>query len=163
MTKTIDRFDGTEYEFLSNFYPCQVNLDFMNDDGWDYPSTEHAFQAAKASKKSDRERHSIYANPVLTAAQSKALGRKLEMRTDWEKIKIGVMLNLVRQKFNNYQSLQEKLLATGDAVLIEGNTWGDRFYGQVDGVGQNWLGKILMWVRDELRTWNKNESTTYSF
>lgn len=41
-------------------------------------------------------------------------------------------------------------LATGDAILIEGNTWGDRFWGVCEGFGQNHLGHVLMRVRVQL-------------
>ena len=61
------------------------------------------------------------------------------------------MKDIVLAKFTQNQFLKEKLLATGDAYLIEGNTWGDRVWGQVNGVGQNRLGKILMEVRDMLK------------
>lgn len=60
------------------------------------------------------------------------------------------MLSLVRGKFQ-WPNLQEKLLATGDAYLEEGNTWGDRIWGTVDGQGENRLGQILMQVREEAR------------
>lgn len=60
------------------------------------------------------------------------------------------MLDLQRQKYT-VPYLREKLLATGDAELVEGNTWGDRFWGVCNGVGQNWLGRLLMQVRDEIK------------
>jgi predicted NAD-dependent protein-ADP-ribosyltransferase YbiA (DUF1768 family) len=57
---------------------------------------------------------------------------------------------MVRLKFSTHQELRERLLATGEAELIEGNTWNDTFWGVCKGEGQNWLGKILMEVRKEL-------------
>ena len=76
------------------------------------------------------------------------MGRIVELRPDWENIKINVMASLVAQKFMQ-PHLRDMLLATGDAKLIEGNTWGDRFWGQCSGVGENQLGKILM-LRESL-------------
>jgi N-glycosidase YbiA len=61
-----------------------------------------------------------------------------------------VMRGLLRQKFSSGE-LYEKLLATGDALLVEGNSWGDRYWGQVQGTGENHLGKLLMQVRKELK------------
>jgi predicted NAD-dependent protein-ADP-ribosyltransferase YbiA (DUF1768 family) len=58
----------------------------------------------------------------------------------------------VRYKFTHDAKLRQKLLATGDAILEEGNDWGDQVWGVVNGVGKNRLGKILMKVREELRT-----------
>ena len=60
------------------------------------------------------------------------------------------MYEIVLAKFTQNPDLKEKLLATGDESLEEGNTWGDTIWGTVDGVGENRLGKILMRVRDEL-------------
>ena len=61
------------------------------------------------------------------------------------------MYELCKAKFTQNEDLKEKLLATGNDILEEGNTWGDRVWGTVNGVGENRLGKILMRVREELR------------
>lgn len=146
MTQAIDTFRG-EYAFLSNFYEAPVYLD-----GVLYPTTENAFQAAKTLNPLERQRF-----VSCTPAESKKLGRIVTLRLDWEDAKIGIMEKLLMQKFQDL-TLQDKLLATGNAELIEGNTWGDRFWGMTkdeeydhlkgDWVGQNHLGKLLMQVRD---------------
>ena len=46
----------------------------------------------------------------------------------------------------------EMLLATDDMEIIEGNVWGDTFWGVCDGKGENNLGKVLMEVRQHLNT-----------
>lgn len=84
----------------------------------------------------------------LTAGQAKRRGYRVKLRDDWELVKLGIMEDLVRQKFNE-KTLGDMLLATGDAELVEGNDWGDKFWGVCDGEGQNMLGKILMKVRSE--------------
>lgn len=127
--------------FLSNFYPARVVLH-----GVEYPSIEHAYQAAKTTDLD--ERRAIQRAPKPGTA--KALGQQVTMRPDWESIKLEVMLGLVRQKFA-HETHRLALLATGDAELIEGNYWGDTFWGVCKGRGENHLGKILMQVRQELR------------
>lgn len=74
------------------------------------------------------------------------------MRPDWEQVKDEIMLELVRSKFSSVK-MKRMLLATGEHELIEGNTWGDSYWGYdlVKNHGQNHLGKILMQVRQELR------------
>ena len=55
-----------------------------------------------------------------------------------------------QSKFRGDIDLRSLLVATGDRELIEGNTWGDTFWG-VDkntGQGENHLGRILMELRD---------------
>jgi predicted NAD-dependent protein-ADP-ribosyltransferase YbiA (DUF1768 family) len=60
------------------------------------------------------------------------------------------MYDVVSAKFANNRVLRDSLLATGTQEIVEGNTWGDTFWGQVNGKGQNKLGKLLMKIRDEL-------------
>lgn len=136
--KKIDSFQGA-YRFLSNFWPAKVVLD-----GAEYSSVEHAYVAAKTTNKTAR-------NDIadMTPGQAKRYGRTLKLRPDWEKIKLTVMEDLVRQKFK-HPNLARLLQATDDAELVEGNTWGDTFWGVCKGQGQNHLGKILMRVRSEL-------------
>lgn len=131
-----------EYRFLSNFQAATVEYD-----GLEYPSTEHAYQAAKTEDAAQRRRIREAQKP----GDAKRLGKQVKMRTDWEQIKVGVMKDLVRQKFTKHKELKEKLLATGDAYLEETNTWNDTFWGVCKGKGQNHLGKILMEVRQELK------------
>lgn len=139
----IEKFRG-KYRFLSNFWPAVVALD-----QYQYPTVEHAYQAAKTLDQAMRRKIRQTEKP----GQTKKLGRKVEMRPDWEQIKLQVMEDLVRQKFTRHPELGAQLIATGDAEIQEGNTWGDRFWG-VDaktGEGENHLGRILMKIRDELR------------
>ena len=71
------------------------------------------------------------------------------IRNDWGEIKLKVMESIVTVKFSD-PTLARKLLDTGGATLIEGNDWGDTFWGVYRGKGRNELGKILMRVREEL-------------
>jgi ribA/ribD-fused uncharacterized protein len=130
-----------EYYFLSNFYECSVTYN-----GLTYKNNEAAFQAQKCINPKDREK---FCN--LRASESKKLGRRVVLRKDWEDIKIKVMTDIVKAKFKQNEDLQKKLLATEDAYLEEENTWGDRIWGTVNGVGANNLGRILMNVRKELQ------------
>lgn len=140
---TISKFDGTDYAFLSNFYLCSVRVCFPDYGCWTFPSSENAFQAAKCP-----ERAAEFAD--LTPSQSKRLGRSVSLRSDWENVKDDVMHDVVLAKFQQNPDLAQALIATGTEELIEGNTWGDRYWGRVNGVGKNMLGKTLMQVRDEL-------------
>lgn len=140
----IDQFkDG--YRFLSNFEPSEVEYN-----GISFPTVEHAYQAAKATNIEDMLKIAGCATP----GQAKRLGKKIQLRSDWENVKISIMTDLVRQKFSK-PDLAKKLLETGDAELIEGNTWGDRIWGCTwngnSWVGQNNLGKTLMQIRSELK------------
>jgi len=70
----------------------------------------------------------------------------------WDGAKLGIMAQLVVQKFTNNAVLAQRLHDTGDAELIEGNTWGDTFWGICKGKGENHLGRILMEVRHSINT-----------
>lgn len=139
--KVIDSFTGY-YDFLSNFYPAKVTLD--DDITYNiYPSIEHAYQAAKSLNPKDRE----FVRLANTAAIAKKRGRSLAVRDDWEDIKLDVMRKLIAIKFD-LNELGYKLILTGDALLIEGNWWGDTYWGVCRSVGQNHLGKLLMQRRE---------------
>ena len=135
----IESFNG-KYRFLSNFQPVQVTLD-----GVTYDSVEHAYQAAKTLDKDERAKFK-----GVTPGESKRLGRSLVLREDWDSVKINIMRDLLTQKFKD-EDLKTRLLETGDAELIEGNTWSDTFWGVCRGVGTNWLGRLLMEIRSSLR------------
>ena len=85
----------------------------------------------------------------MNAKQAKIFGKKVKLRDDWEDVKKYWMLNVVYAKFSQNVELREMLLETEDAYLEEGNTWGDTYWGTVNGIGENNLGKILMGVRKE--------------
>ena len=129
-----------DYAFLSNFQKCRVEFE-----GDVYSTVEHAFQAAKTFDKEEREKIRTVSSPVI----AKRLGRKVKLRPNWEDVKCDIMRNLLESKFED-KELKDKLLATGNAELIEGKNHGDRFWGQVNGEGENMLGKLLMEVRDGL-------------
>lgn len=139
--KVIDSFE-LEYHFLSNFYPC-----FVTYKGITYQSSEAAFHAQKTLDVYEQVKFTL-----MSPSQSKKAGRALQLRSDWEDVKYQIMYDIVLQKFVQNEWIQQKLLATEDAKLIEGNWWGDTYWGVHKGVGQNNLGKILMDVRDYLRT-----------
>jgi len=136
----IERFTG-QHSFLSNFHPVVVELDGMT-----FPSVEHAFQAAKSLDPVDRARLAR----ALTPGHAKRLGRTLPLPPEWDTLRLEVMARLLAQKFRT-PYLRRALLATGDAHLEEGNTWGDRFWGTCNGEGANHLGRMLMAVRAQLR------------
>jgi len=141
MTEPIKSFQG-EHRWLSNFWTCRIVT------SWGvFPSVEHAYVAAKTTDENIRRE--IAALP--TPGGVKRFGRTMFIRRDWSVIKLSVMEEAVRAKFMQHPELAAKLRATGNAELIEGNTWGDRFWGVFKGQGENHLGKILMKVREEMR------------
>lgn len=142
--KNITAFRG-EYSFLSNFYRRSFILF-----GVEWPTVEHAFQAQKATSREDFVRFIADVHPD-SPGDAKALGRKIELRPDWEDIKVAVMRSCVTAKFQQNYDLLCKLIATGDVHIEEGNNWGDRFWGTVNGEGSNMLGFMLMATRANLR------------
>jgi ribA/ribD-fused uncharacterized protein len=151
----ITAFKG-EYKFLSNFShsPFTAHV-YVNPSGVHrFRTVEHFFQACKAFRVEDQLRIIKAATP----RQAKTLGRNVELVDNWEDIKQDVMLLGLRYKFTQ-PSRRILLIATGDAELIEGNTWNDRYWGmvQLNGAngptwqGENHLGRLLMHLRSELK------------
>jgi ribA/ribD-fused uncharacterized protein len=136
----IDLFRG-EYAFLSNFYPCIIEIN-----GYKFKSSEAAYQAAKSEDPIDWARFQHY-----DASTSKKQGGELKLRPDWDEIKLDVMRQILVVKFVDNRELLMALLATRPHELVEGNWWGDRFWGVCSGQGQNQLGKLLMELRERLQ------------
>lgn len=135
----INSFRGP-YGFLSNFHDCSVKYDGL----W-YTNAEAAFQSAKTNMLYKKLPFSLY-----SGVEAKKAGRLLPLRDDWDKVKIHVMYDICCAKFKDNAHLRYKLSDTYPRNLVEGNTWGDIFWGCVDGKGSNFLGRILMIVRDEI-------------
>jgi len=130
-----------DYSFLSNFsYGPTVH------DGLLYFCAEGAYQAAKSL---DLMKRMKFLN--LTGMWAKKFSKSIEIRDDWEEVKVKIMCSIVLDKFTRNPELRELLLATKDATLIEGNYWKDTFWGVCNGVGANHLGIILMDVREILK------------
>lgn len=136
----IDNFDG-KYAFLSNFFPAPIH-----DAGITYPTVEHYFQAMKSLNIDERRKMAAAPSP----GQAKRLGREVKLRPDWNEIKNMFMYMALWEKFSD-PYLRELLLNTGDEELVEGNWWGDTYWGVCNGIGENHLGKLLMTVRKNIR------------
>ena len=130
---SIDSFKGT---FLSNFWECRVEFG-----GRVFGNAEAAYQSAKCSERAVEFQG-------LTAKQAKARGKRVPARPDWDTVRVDVMREVLRAKFSNPE-LRAMLVATAPEELVEGNRWGDRFWGRCKREGQNMLGRLLMELRDE--------------
>ena len=137
-----------EYAFLSNFYPSP-----FTHDGITYPTNEHFFQAMKTLDIGERKAIAAADTP----GKAKRMGRSVELRSDWEKVKLYFMELGLRLKFLQHPDLAQKLIETGDEELIEGNWWCDQTWGScscpkhVRTPGRNLLGLLLMELRKELQ------------
>lgn len=152
----INSFRG-RWHFLSNFYPVKIE-----SQGITYPTTEHYYVAMKI--KTDQIINGKFytsadvrelISKVSTPGQVKRFGRSLEIRKDWDLVKLGVMQWALREKFKQ-EDLKEMLLQTENQELIENNTWHDNFFGsclcdKCGNKGLNHLGKLLMQVRSEIQ------------
>lgn len=146
MVDKIEEFSG-RYRFLSNFWKEPFIID-----GIVYNTNEHYYQSMKGGTKQDKK----YVREADTPYQSKQRGRSISMRVGWDDMKLDVMRKGLRAKFTQNESLKKKLLETGNAILEEGNDWGDSFWGINKNPkkgkvgGKNHLGKLLMELRREL-------------
>ena len=114
---SITNFHEEQYKFLSNFYPADIHYG-----GLDYKNNEAAFQAQKCMTEDEKIPFT-----VLEPGKSKGLGRRVQLRPDWEEVKTSIMEEIVQAKFEQHPELSDLLLETGEKILIEGNRWGDTF------------------------------------
>lgn len=132
-----------QYRFLSNFHPCSISYE-----GIEYPSVEHAFQAAKSLDMEERRKVAACKSPTL----AKRAGRKVALRDGWHVIKLGILEELLRLKFKD-PALAAQLQGTGDAELVENDFWknrGKKATAPVVDVG-GVMGSLLMKIRGEAR------------
>ena len=133
-------------QFLGRYFFLSTNaLSSAKFDGDLYPSVAQAFAAAKTLDLEVRAKLRGLCDP----ARTNKLDRQGAVRPDWDAVKIGIMRQLLRDKFSD-PKLAEALLDTGDAELVEGNLWGNNFWGVSEGRGENMLGRLLMQVRGEI-------------
>jgi ribA/ribD-fused uncharacterized protein len=131
-----------EFHFLSNMYPIDIEYK-----GIQFNSVEQAYQYQKTTSTKEKIKVLNCNDPKKV----KGIANKFKfIREDWKDVRLGIMYNLLWIKFNNPQ-LKEALLLTDGWELVEGNWWGDVFYGVCEGVGENYLGKLLMKIRSQLK------------
>lgn len=139
---TIEQFEG-KYRFLSNFGPGSIQ--------WQdkfFQTAEHLYQARKTNDPEEQE----FVRVAPTPNEAKRRGKKVTMRQDWDAVKDGVMKEILRLKFQQNPELAQQLIATGSEDLVEGNWWGDTYWGKCFGSGQNKLGIFLQEIREEVRS-----------
>lgn len=146
--RIITQFRGS-WAFLSNFHPAVLEWE-----GITYPTSEHAFNAGKTLDRADR----LHIAAAPTPGEAKRLGRAVKLRPLWDaSVRYDVMREVLWAKFTCHPGRINALVGTGDAELIEGNTWHDQHWGDCScGLpkcavpGANHLGRMLMELRDNL-------------
>ena len=137
-----------EYGYLATY----SNHGFFKD-GVFWKTSEHYYQAQKFE---DSDVKVIIQN-AETPKIASVIGRdrNLKLRSDWEEVKQDVMFDAVYYKFKQNKDILQKLLDTGNATIVEAtvkeNYWGCG----PNNDGQNNYGKILIKVREKLRTEQK--------
>lgn len=136
----ITSFRG-DYFFLSNFSEVYPKMYY---DRRQLDTSEHLYQWGKPDNR-------VYQNLIESAGspqEARALGRRFPARANWDELKLPWMRLVIAMKFTQNDELRKLLLSTGNIELIEGNTWGDTYWGAIQHNGQwigyNHLGKILM-------------------
>ncbi len=146
------RANEKPYGAFSNLFRCEIEFE-----GRLYPTAEHAYQAGKAAKPAVREWILQAPTPALAAMAAHGL-YTWDIVPNWASIKVDRMRAVLRAKFTQHENLRELLLGTGSCRLVEAGTTNNavnRFWGEVDGKGENTLGKLLMELREELRKGKK--------
>ncbi len=138
-----------KYSYLSNMHIVGVSFRHKFNSTFVFAnSSEHIYQAYKAKYAEDFEKVINASNPY----EAKKLGRNIEMDKAFDKNKLQIMERIIRAKFSQNDTLKKALLETGSQYIEETNNWNDIYWGVCKGVGQNHLGKIIMKIREELRS-----------
>lgn len=147
------RPDGYVRNWFSNMISLRKPLLY---DGLLYRTPEHFYQAMKTADKHERAKIAFCKDGI----RAKKMGRRVEIRGDWEDVKIDVMRFVQEYRFSSDEKMREMLLST-EGEIVEWNYWCDNFWGvctcgKCNG-GENNLGKILMKIRDDLTGMNNGD------
>lgn len=119
-------------------------------DGFEWPSVEHYYQAMKFDDAEYREQIRQAAHPADAAKLGKS--KKHQRRKDWKKTSVTYMTRGTYIKCRTHQDIAQTLLASGDVEIKDVSQY-DYFWGSGrDMRGTNAFGKMLMAVRDKLKT-----------
>ena len=141
MVTNVIHFNSTENSWLSNFAHDPFDLE---DDTW--PTVEHWFQAQKTLHRGTRERIRDAESPQ----QARKFGRQVKLRKDWLDIRVGVMDQALKARYDMLRPAGFKLVLTWGSFLIHRAPW-DSYWGDgKDGQGKNMLGWLLGWQREHI-------------
>lgn len=149
------RANEKPYGVFSNLYKRTIEFE-----GVEYPTSEHAYQAGKARKEAVKKWLMEAPSPSLLAMAAHGL-YVWDVAPNWSKTKFDRMRGVLLAKFTQHEDLRELLLSTGDARLVEVATVDNavnRLWGEVNGVGKNMLGVLLMELRENLRAEQKAQT-----
>ncbi len=163
VAKTLDRYRDVlladnilNYEFVG-FYQREF---FIFDNfssfaieykGVVYPTIEHAYQSLKFVDTAPEIAKEIA--ECHSAVDAKRIARRNvdKQNKDWLNINISIMEELLRAKIDQHPYVKQKLLETKDLIICEDSPY-DSFWGiGKDRNGENWLGKLWMKLRDEIK------------
>lgn len=142
------RANEKPYGAFSNLYKRTILFA-----GEEYPTSEHAYQAGKARKEEVRKWLMQAPSPSLLAMAAHGLF-VWDVTPDWSKTKFDRMRGVLMAKFSQHEDLKQLLLSTGDARLVEEATVDNavnRLWGEVNGIGKNMLGIMLMELRQQFQ------------
>lgn len=137
--KKIKSFNG-RYKFLSNFFEYPM---ICGQNTW--KTAEHWYQAIKVEEEKDF----VQIRDCDSPKTAKELGNTCKRWGYWHVIKLHYMEMILKRKFS-IPKLADKLLSTKEIYLENCNNDNDVFWGTVNGIGENHLGKILMKIREEI-------------
>lgn len=142
---------------FSNFY--LVNFTFKS---LTFSSSEQAFMWCKARHFGDVASCLLILDTKDPKA-AKKLGRAVKgfNNAEWDKVRYGYMVEVLKAKFKNDDNLQISLMSTEGLQIVEGSPydrlWGvgihwkdDDCFDKSKWKGQNLLGQALVEVREEL-------------
>lgn len=137
------KFNKYDRSILSNNAYCTVTL-IIGEKEYEFINAESAYQAIKCEGFEE-----LF---LETSAETAiTLAKLLPHRPDWEDIKLLAMQTVLEAKFakdSNYGYLLSKI----KGKIKEVNETNDTYWGTCNGKGKNYLGKLLMQVRDNLNS-----------
>lgn len=138
-------FYPREFYVFDNFASFQIDWR-----GRRWMTSEHAYQAAHFFETAPELVEEIFQARSAHDAYKIAKAHADKAPTNWDKVKVGIMEDILRHKLEQNNYVKEKLRLSGDMEIIEDSTK-DSFWGWgPNRDGRNELGRIWMRLREEM-------------
>lgn len=140
------KFWSTKGEFgdFSNFSNHPIKFKNVT-----FRTSEHLYQSYKFKDALNKDAVISQKTPKLASDIGRETHRPL--RDDWDEIKVDVMFLAVGLKLMQHEYIHDKLMSTGDRIIVEDSPI-DYYWGcGADNSGKNMLGKVFMSIRCDIK------------
>jgi len=148
-------YKGKIYPSVEHAYLCQkFNLNVIKNIKGKQLETLKELIRIKGIGMEISDFSKVFYDRKIPSGIVKRISRVLKVwgydKLNWDEIRMDIMIELQIIKYSNLDLKRFLLEETDNKYLIEGNSWNDTFWGVCEMRGKNFLGRIIMNIREKL-------------